>query len=105
MSSEARLIAGQDPVAMIDDGAPIPGACPACPFNEGRNQDATEAQTHGCLPSEGEIRALYRDGEVWACHERPHRTCHGLRHHARTHGLPAPGRPTLGERGEIHHGD
>ena len=64
------------------------GTCPACPFNEGMNEEGTEAQFLGCLPSGGDILQMKRDtGNNWACHDHDSRVCTGLCLHAKEHGL------------------
>lgn len=64
------------------------GTCASCPFNEGMNEEGTEAQYVGCLPSGGDILQMKRDtGNNWACHDDDTKVCTGLCLHAKEAGL------------------
>lgn len=82
------------------------GACPACPFNDGLTEEASQAQNYGCLPTAGDIVTLKRtSGQNWSCHDDESKVCSGLCHRAKSENL------NLAEGGLIrysswyHHGE
>ena len=53
--------------------------CSTCPFNEGLNEPATEAQNYGCLPTAFDIiNAKDKYNENWLCHSNEKLICAGL---------------------------
>ncbi|MBC8737026.1 hypothetical protein F6X40_09415 [Paraburkholderia sp. UCT31] len=70
----------------LDGG--LKGSCSACPFNDGRTEQATQGQNYGCLPTAGRlIRLKKRTGLNWACHDDESKVCAGLCHAAKEHSL------------------
>lgn len=54
--------------------------CLCCPFNDGLNEEATQAQNYGCLPtSDDMIRMFDETGVALSCHENNTVGCNGLR--------------------------
>jgi hypothetical protein len=66
----------------------LKGSCPACPFNDGYTEPASQAQNWACLPEPGYLVQLKRrTGQNWACHDDEKRVCAGLCHAAKDASL------------------
>jgi hypothetical protein len=71
------------------------GTCSGCPFNVGYSEEADQIQDYGCLPTYAEIVTKFdKEGKVWACHSKPHKTCTGLKN---TRPEAKKLNPTVGE--------
>lgn len=54
-------------------------ACETCPFNDGLNEAATQAQNWGCLPDKfAMVDKFDTEGIAFSCHSTPHKACRGL---------------------------
>lgn len=52
--------------------------CPACPFNDGLNEEATRVQNYGCLPTKFDNLTMFDElGVSISCHETG-QLCRGL---------------------------
>ena len=64
-------------------------ACLCCPFRDGENEEATEYQNLGCLPSSHEMTALFDGrGVAMSCHDNDKIACRGLASVRRVAGKP-----------------
>ena len=62
--------------------------CIACPFRDGYNEEATQAQNWGCLPTKEEmLRQVDEDGTALSCHNDT-KPCRGLAEHRDVSELP-----------------
>jgi hypothetical protein len=53
--------------------------CECCPFNDGINEEATDSQDLGCLPSKFDMLNLLHNEEIaLSCHDRQNIACRGL---------------------------
>ena len=92
---------GMDFVKRDPEHGGLAGTCGGCPFNDGMNEEASVAQSYGCLPTAGEIMMWKRKGEGnWGCHSE-NKVCTGLCHAAKVEGLPMSEGVTI--RDPSHH--
>jgi hypothetical protein len=53
--------------------------CIACPFRDGENEEATQAQNYACLPTAFEMLELFdKQGLATSCHNSKTKPCRGL---------------------------
>lgn len=76
--------------------------CKTCVCLQGKGQfypEVEEAINVGCLPCEGELRAMVRKGEFWACHDREDEKviCQGAISYAKKLGIPVPAHANIGQ--------
>lgn len=53
-------------------------SCNACPFNDGLNEEASQLQNYGCLPSKQDMVDIFdKTGVALSCHDNT-KPCRGL---------------------------
>lgn len=76
--------------------------CETCVCLQGKGQfdmNVEEAISLGCLPCEGEIKAMVKEGKFWACHcgEEEKKICQGAISYARKFGVEVPDQANVGQ--------
>lgn len=76
--------------------------CQTCVCLQGNGQfyqGVEEAINTGCLPCEGEVRHMVRQGKFWACHDREEERviCQGAESYAKKIGVPIPNKANIGQ--------
>ena len=82
--------------------------CDTCVCLQGKGQfdiGIEEATQMGCLPNEGELKSMVRNGKFWACHDSEDfdsekngfKICQGAISYAKKIGVKIPDKANIGQ--------